>query len=149
MAQATGLDVHLDGPGFFHFVDAAGRDVYSRDGRFRPDREMQLGLADGLRLEPSIVVPWESTNIHIDPEGEVFAWVAGSKEPKLVGVLEVIVFENPECLTALGGGRFVEAVDAPSNFTMVRSQTPAGRIVAGAIVPEGGVLTGVGETQER
>ena len=74
--QTTGnqLDVAISGKGFFQIMDPSGTIYYSRAGNFSKNANGDIVLASaniGRKLDPTITIPQDATNIVISPEGIV------------------------------------------------------------------------------
>ncbi len=67
------LDVAIQGEGFFQVVDSSGTIYYSRAGNFSRDAQgnIVVGSANiGRKLEPTITIPQDATNIGISSSGQ-------------------------------------------------------------------------------
>ncbi len=100
------LDIAIVGEGFFEVKDQNGDSLYTRDGSFKrgPDGELTTSL--GLPLEPGITVPSEAQQISISESGTI-TFMQGS-EPIGNAELQIVRFNNPSGLSALGGNLFSE-----------------------------------------
>jgi flagellar basal-body rod protein FlgG len=107
------LDWMVNGQGFFkvkllqQLNDGVG---YTRAGNFslNANREIVLGNAQGLRLEPPMVIPDGTTQISVSADGVVNAYVNSSPTPTQVGTLQLANFVNPSGLCPQGGNVFTE-----------------------------------------
>lgn len=105
--QTTGnqLDLAIEGNGFFQVEDpnGGGDPLYTRAGNLNlnANGEIVVGSASlGRRLEPTIVVPPEATNISISPNGVVEVHV--NNETQQLGTIQLSTFVNPDGLLKLG-----------------------------------------------
>lgn len=105
-ATRRSLDVALTGNGFFEVLTPTGP-AYTRHGEFHLDGAGRLVTAQGEAVagEAGEIVLRTRTP-SINAQGLV------EEDGKSAGQLKVVVFEHPERLVHLGGGRYVPAVDA-------------------------------------
>jgi flagellar basal body rod protein FlgG len=114
------LDVAIQGDGML-CIALPGGVGYTRNGNLfvNHDGEFVVGLGDGYRLEPSVLVPKAATEISITQDGSVEARISGSARKVPVGRLAIVRFQNPERLHRRGGTIYTEtqasgpAVDVP------------------------------------
>lgn len=102
------LDVAIQGNGFFVVKLPDGRSAYSRDGTFNIDSQGRMVTPDGLVTNPTIVVPQNAKSVHIAPDGEVTATIAGQTNPARLGQLVLAQFINPSGLTSRGNNLYME-----------------------------------------
>ncbi len=113
---ARPLDLLIQGPGFFA-TTSTERDIgreYTRAGQFslNADGQMVLMGRPDMRIEPSICVPCDTTQIKVSSSGRISVLRAGSIEPEEVGQIELSCFVNPEGLKPVGCGLFVETAES-------------------------------------
>ena len=97
------LDVAIDGDGFFSVLLPDGSIGYTRDGNFHVNANGKLVTTAGNVLEPQIVVPPDTLEISIDPEGRVSGRTAGSPDTaNQFGVINISRFVNPSGMLAAG-----------------------------------------------
>ena len=106
--DATGnpLDLALSGDGWFQIEGPGGETLYSRAGAFNTNADGELVNPDGLRLQPNITIPENTTEITIDRTGRVFARVAGQDASEELGQLILSTFANEAGLDPLGDNLF-------------------------------------------
>lgn len=104
------LDVAIDGHGFLQVLQPDGTIAYTRNGQLQINGEGQLVNADGLLIEPAIIVPDDATKITIGTTGIVSAFAPGQVEPQQLGELTLVDFINVSGLQAIGGNLFLETV---------------------------------------
>src|SRR5260221_295293 len=100
------LDVGIQGQGFFKvkIMDTVGNGTgYTRNGNFFINNkgEMVLGMGDGYKLIPPVVIPAGSTDISIATDGTINVIKAGSTSKQQVGQLQLTQFVNPQGLQLL------------------------------------------------
>lgn len=96
------LDLVIEGDGFFQVLQPDGSIAYTRDGAFKLDRDGRLVTANGLPLEPEIIIPPEATNISISHDGTVSVLTPGATAPQEVGKITLAKFINPAGLKSMG-----------------------------------------------
>ena len=106
------LDMYINGTGFFKVTipDSQGGSGYTRAGNFvlNSEGEIVLGNSDGPRLNPSITVDAEATNITISSDGRITALLPGETEVTELGQVDLASFVNPTGLKSIGGNLYVE-----------------------------------------
>src|SRR5438105_2854297 len=91
------LDVGIQGQGFFKIkiMDSVGNGIgYTRNGNFfvNSKGELVLGMGDGYKLIPPIVIPPQTTDISIATDGTVSVIKANSTTKTTVGNLKLTQF---------------------------------------------------------
>ena len=96
--QATGVDtdVAIVGDGFFRVQQYDGSWAYTRDGSFKVDSTGQLVNANGLRVQPEIIMPegFQLETLSISDTGRVNVKVNGQLDPIEIGQIELYRFPN-------------------------------------------------------
>ncbi|MEN3033229.1 flagellar basal-body rod protein FlgG [Chromobacterium amazonense] len=105
----SGLDVLIEGQGFFQVEMPNGETGYSRVGKFMPNAERRLVTQQGLPVLPEITIPDNVINTTIGANGQVTAVDDGGNTVEL-GQLQLANFANPAGLLALGDNLFQETV---------------------------------------
>ncbi len=96
------LDIAIEGNGFFVVQQPDGTPAYTRAGTLKTDSQGRLVTAEGMPIEPSIVIPPDAVGVTIGSEGQVSVSIKGRTAPTLVGQITVANFVNPAGLSALG-----------------------------------------------
>ena len=104
----NGLDLALDGDGFFQVEMPGGELGYTRAGNFTRSAEGQIVTQQGYVVQPAITVPEGAGSITVSPDGIVTVMLAGEAEPAELGQLQVASFANPAGLQAIGDNFLVE-----------------------------------------
>lgn len=125
------LDVAIQGNGFFTLKLPDGRTAYTRDGTFSIDGKGRMVTPDGLTTNPQIVVPGNAKSIHIAPDGEVTATVAGQTAPRKLGQLVLAQFINPAGLSSRGNNLFMESASSGKAALSSPGVNGAGRLQSG------------------
>lgn len=112
--RESDVDTHMaiEGHGFFMVSMPDGQIGFTRDGTFTVDANGQLRNANGMRLEPQIVIPVEvePKSLKISPEGYVTGRVNGRDE--IFGEIEIARFANASGLTSAGQNLFLATVNS-------------------------------------
>ena len=96
------LDIAIEGNGFFVVQQPDGTPAYTRAGTLKTDSQGRLVTAEGMPIEPSIVIPPDAVGVTIGSEGQVSVSIKGRTAPTQVGQITVANFVNPAGLSALG-----------------------------------------------
>jgi len=102
------LDLAVNGRGFFQVLLPDGTTSYTRDGQFQVNSDGEMVTASGNRLEPSITIPENSSNVTIGEDGIVSITISGQTTPQQVGQINTVDFINPQGLKAIGNNLFRE-----------------------------------------
>lgn len=121
------LDVAIVGRGYFQLHDD-DRIVFTRNGSFSLNANGEVVQIDGeqhRRLEPSITVPSDATEISITSEGTVSVRSPNAGNLVQLGQIEIAVFANAEGLRRMSNGLYAETDD--SGAPMIGSPGSDGR----------------------
>lgn len=105
----NGLDLAINGSGFFALQMPDGSRSYTRDGTFTLTADGTLVSMSGYALDPGIEVPPDALDVQVQGDGTVRARLPGEAEPVELGQIELTRFQNPAGLRALGGNLFVQS----------------------------------------
>lgn len=99
------LDVAIEGKGFLKLT-SNGREVYTRSGAFKLDKDGYICDSNGNRLQPEFAVPARTATITIDSGGNLVA--SGSDGRELGSVqIQLFNFPNPGGLRSIGQNLFI------------------------------------------
>jgi len=101
------LDVAIEGDGFFVIQRPDGLPAYTRTGNLQKDSQGQLVTAEGMPIDPPIVVPADAASVSIGADGTVNAMIASQATPVQIGQLTTATFINPAGLNAIGHNLFL------------------------------------------
>ena len=110
------LDLAINGDGYF-VVNTPDGDRYTRNGRFALDASGQVVTGNGNMVASDggpILVPNEDTKIIVAADGTV------STETGIIGHLRIVHFDDPQALSAIGGGLYsTEAAPQPDSASKI------------------------------
>jgi flagellar basal-body rod protein FlgG len=94
------LDLAIEGKGFFKLMNN-GKEVYTRAGAFKMDKDGYICDANGNRLQPEFAIPQKTATITVEPGGKI---VASGSDGKELGSTQIQLynFTNPAGLMASG-----------------------------------------------
>jgi flagellar basal-body rod protein FlgG len=102
------LDVAINGRGWFEISGPNSETLYTRAGSFNKSSTGQLVTGDGYAVDPAITFPADTLQVTINQTGEVYAQVASSSTPQLLGQLTLVDFANDSGLQPLGNNLYRE-----------------------------------------
>ncbi len=99
------LDIAIQGKGFFKLTEN-GKDVFTRSGAFKVDKDGFVCDSDGNRLQPEFAIPAKTASITLDNGGKL---VASGSDGKELGSTQIQLFNfaNPAGLQSIGHNLFV------------------------------------------
>ncbi len=100
------LDLAINGRGWFQVQMPDGSTLYTRAGSFSTNATGQIVTSDGYPIQPTIVVPNNTTAISINQSGVVEATIGGQTNPQQIGQITLANFVNEAGLMAMGGNLF-------------------------------------------
>ncbi len=113
----NGLDLAINGNGFFQIQLPDGTTGYSRDGSFQLNSQGQIVTSSGYIVSPGITIPANSTSITISRDGIVSALANGVATPTQVGQLQLANFVNTGGLQSQGENIYLETASSGSPST--------------------------------
>jgi len=114
MQTGNGLDLGINGAGFFQITLPDGTIAYTRDGSFQKDNQGQIVTANGYPLQPSVTIPSDALTVTISADGVVSVTQPGSSSATQVGTVQVATFINPGGLQSIGENLFLETAASGS-----------------------------------
>jgi flagellar basal-body rod protein FlgG len=132
VSTSNPLDLMIEGDGFFQVQLPDGDLAYTRDGSFKLDGERNIVTAMGYRLEPSLQIPIDATEVAVARDGTVSVRLAGdSANVQEIGRVELVRFPNPAGLTARGSNLFLESPASGTPLTGNPGEDGIGEISSG------------------
>jgi flagellar basal-body rod protein FlgG len=94
------LDLAIEGKGFFKLL-SNGKEVYTRSGAFKMDKDGYICDAHGNRLQPEFAIPQRTANLTVEPGGRI---VASGSDGRELGSTQIQLYNfiNPAGLMAMG-----------------------------------------------
>jgi flagellar basal-body rod protein FlgG len=129
----NGLDIAIQGRGFFQVLQPDGTISYTRDGSFQVDSTGQVVTANGYTLDPAITIPTDALSITVGNDGTVSVSQPGSTTPTNVGTITLADFVNPAGLQAIGANLFTETAASGTPTTGTPGLTGLGTLQGGAL----------------
>ncbi len=102
------LDIAIQGEGFLQVMKTDGTLAYTRDGSLKLDPMGQLCTTDGYLIQPQTQIPAEATEIDITEDGNISVTVGSDTEQRIAGTIQLVRFQNPSGLLAIGHNLYVE-----------------------------------------
>ena len=104
----NGLDVAINGAGYFQITLPDGTIAYTRDGSFQKDNQGQIVNSSGYPLQPAITIPADAISMTISTDGVVSVVQPGNAASTQIGTMQVATFINPGGLQSIGDNLFLE-----------------------------------------
>lgn len=127
------LDMAIQGRGFFQLTTPNGDLAYSRQGQFQLNSDGDIVNAQGLRLEPQISIPPDTTSITIGADGTLSVTQGESEVSTELGQIQLADFVNPAGLLAQGGNLYSETAASGAPIVGIASENGLGGIVQGSL----------------
>jgi flagellar basal-body rod protein FlgG len=108
----NGLDLAINGPGFFQITLPDGTIAYTRDGSFQKDNQGQIVNSSGYTLQPAVTIPADAISLTISNDGVVSVTQPGSAAATQVGTIQVATFINPGGLQSMGENLYLETASS-------------------------------------
>lgn len=113
----NGLDIAINGNGFFQIQLPDGTTGYSRDGALQLNSQGQIVTSSGYIVSPGVTIPSGSLSVTISRDGIVSAQASGTTAPTQVGQLQLANFVNPGGLQSQGENIYLETASSGSPTT--------------------------------
>lgn len=99
----NGMDMMIEGAGFFQILMPDGNMAYTRNGQFTRSAQGQLVTnGEGYVLQPEIVIPENALSVTIGQDGTVSVRIQGQDQAQNVGQITTVNFINPGGLEPIG-----------------------------------------------
>jgi flagellar basal-body rod protein FlgG len=108
----NGLDMAIEGRGFFQILMPDGTVGYTRDGSFKTNAQGELVTSSGYTVQPGITIPDGAQSVSVGSDGTVTVQLAGQAAPVQVGSIQLVDFINPAGLQARGQNIVVETASS-------------------------------------
>ncbi len=131
--SGNGLDVAIQGNGFFQVTMPDGTINYTRDGAFQVNSQGQLVTSNGLPVANGITVPANATNVSISTDGNVTATIPGQVAPQPIGTIATASFINPAGLEPRGQNLYAETAASGQPNTGAPGTNGLGQLMQGFV----------------
>lgn len=108
----NGLDIAINGSGFFQVLLPDGTTAYTRDGAFQKSSTGQVVTSSGYPLQPSITIPDNALDLTIGKDGIVSVLLPASTTPTQIGTIQTANFINPAGLQSMGENLYLETASS-------------------------------------
>lgn len=127
------LDIAIEGDGFLVIQRPDGVPAYTRTGNLQKDSQGQLVTAEGMPLDPALVIPPDATSVNIGSDGTVSVMLPNQATPVQIGQLTTALFINPAGLNALGHNLFTATAASGEPEVGTPGSGGRGAILQGAL----------------
>jgi flagellar basal-body rod protein FlgG len=125
------LDIAIQGEGFLQVMKTDGTLAYTRDGSLKLDSMGQLCTTDGLLIQPQTTIPQDAKEIDITEDGNISVSVGSDTTQTIAGTIQLVRFQNPSGLLAVGHNLFVETSASGNPIQDTPGQNGMGTISQG------------------
>lgn len=125
------LDIAIQGEGFLQVMKTDGTLAYTRDGSLKLDSMGQLCTTDGLLIQPQTAIPSDTTEIDITEDGNISVTTGTSTTQTIVGTIQLVRFQNPSGLLAIGHDMYVETAGSGNPIQDTPGQNGMGTVQQG------------------
>lgn len=127
------LDLAINGHGYFQVQLPNGETAYTRAGSLQLNAQGTIVTADGYQVLPGVVIPQNTIDITVNPNGEVLAKIDGQTVPQNVGQLQLATFPNNAGLEAIGDNLLLETPASGQAITGNPGAPGFGRVIQGSV----------------
>jgi len=124
-------DLAIDGQGFFQVKASNGDIAYTRAGMFQLDKDGLLVNQQGYALQPEVIIPPDSGEVQIKPNGDILTMVDGNQE--VIGQITLANFTNTDGLQQISNNLFLETLESGVAETGAPGLNGLGEVQSGAI----------------
>ena len=129
----NGLDLAVQGRGFFQILQPNGTVAYTRNGEFQTDSTGSMVTSSGYKLQPEINIPADAQSVTIGADGVVTATLKGNPQPTQLGIIQLADFVNASGLQPVGENLFIETAASGAPQAAAPTQGGLGSLVQGAL----------------
>jgi flagellar basal-body rod protein FlgG len=127
------LDVAIQGRGFLQILMPNGDINYTRNGSFKLSPTGEMVTANGMTLEPAVIIPNDAISITIGQDGTVSVLQPGSPTLAQVGQIQTVSFVNPAGLDPVGENMFRESIASGPPTVGTPGENELGTLNQGAL----------------
>lgn len=125
------LDISIQGEGFLQVMRTDGTLAYTRDGSLKLDSMGQICTTDGLLIQPQTSIPQDAKEIDITEDGNISVTTGQDTVQQIVGTIQLVRFQNPSGLLAVGHNMYVETAASGNPIQDVPGQNGMGTLQQG------------------
>lgn len=129
----NGLDLAIQGNGFFEVQMPDGTLGYTRDGSFKVDAQGQMVTNNGYPLAAAITIPANAQSVTMGRDGTVSVMVQGEPVPQVVGQVPLTSFINAAGLEPKGQNIFTETAASGAPIAGVPGTNGVGTLQQGFV----------------
>jgi flagellar basal-body rod protein FlgG len=127
------LDLAIQGEGMFQVLQPDGTFAFTRDGAFKLSVDREMVTANGMQLQPAIVIPQNAESISIGEDGTVSIQPYGNADEQILGQLQLARFVNYAGLEPMGKNLYRETAASGAPLVGQPDADGAGRVAQGAL----------------
>jgi flagellar basal-body rod protein FlgG len=127
------LDFAIQGEGMFQVLQPDGTIAYTRDGSFKLSVDRELVTANGMPVQPSIVIPANAESISVGEDGTVSIQPYGNAAEQVVGQMQLARFVNYAGLEPMGKNLYRETSASGTPTVTAPDSDGAGRVAQGSL----------------
>ena len=105
-------DVAITGRGFIPVISPDGQVAYTRDGAFKQGKDGYLVTGDDWIVGEGIKIPTNCYKFQIKPNGDVYAYDTREAQPRKLGNIPLVMFDNPQGLEQQGMNKLTPTEDS-------------------------------------
>ncbi len=124
-------DLAIDGQGFFQVKVPNGDLAYTRAGMFQLDKDGLLVNQHGYIMQPNVIIPPDSGEVQVKPNGDIMTMVDGKQE--VIGQVVLANFTNIDGLKQISNNLFLETLESGEVQTGQPGSNNLGEVKAGFI----------------
>ncbi len=127
----NGLDLAIQGKGYFQVQLPSGTTAYTRDGTLQLSPQGQIVTAAGYTVLPGITIPNNALTTTINSSGQVSVTLDGQTTATVVGQLTLANFPNEAGLEAEGNNLFLQTASSGAPIVSTPASPGFGAILQG------------------
>ena len=117
----------------FQVLQPDGTMAYTRDGSFKLSVNRELVTANGMPVQPSIIIPANAESISVGEDGVVTIQPYGNAAEQIIGQMQLTRFVNYAGLEPMGKNLYRETAASGTPTVGNPDEDGAGRIAQGAL----------------
>ncbi len=122
-STAPAVGVGVSGNQYLVLQKPDGTTAYAKSAYFTVNSDNELALPDGTTLQPSFVLPADTTAVTVTSSGSIYAQEKGQKSPTSIGQLETATFTSGTKLSQDKNGYYTPTTGTGSAVVSFASGT--------------------------